>query len=69
MTTKTELRSSLSSDVAAFLANGGTVTVGKTVSVRRRNSASGKQKLRFGWAEPKNRPSNTWDNIEFAEQK
>lgn len=62
--TKTELRSSLSSDVAAFLASGGKVTVGKTVSVRRRNTASGKQKLRLGWSEPKNRPSNAWDLVE-----
>lgn len=63
--TKTELRSDLASDLDSFFASGGNVTVVKSKTVRRRNSASGKQKLRQGWAEPKNRPSNAWDLVEF----
>ena len=64
--TKTETRASLASDLAAFLAGGGNVTVVKTKSVRRRNTANGKQKLRMGWSEPKNRPSNAWDLVDFV---
>lgn len=64
--TKTELRSDLASDLASFFAAGGNVTVVKSKTVRRRNPASGKQKLRMGWSEPKNRPSNAWDLVDFT---
>jgi hypothetical protein len=64
--TKKELRSSISSDLSSFFAAGGSVIVVETKISRRKNSASGKQKLRLGWSEPKNRPSNSWDLVELG---
>lgn len=58
---KSELRSSITSDVSFFLSTGGRVIHIKAKTVRRRNAASGKQKLRLGWHAPINRPSNSWD--------
>ena len=64
--TKTELRDALNADLAAFTAAGKTVTVCAPSRRKSRNTASGKQKLRLGWSEPKNRPSNAWDLVEMV---
>ena len=60
---KSEVRHALNADLDAFLKKGGSVTVCRTARRKPRNSASGSQKLSFGWVEPKNRPSNAWDLI------
>ena len=60
---KSEIRSSVASDLDAFFRSGGKVVVCKTVRRKVRMQASGFQKLSFGWAEPKARPSNAWDLI------
>lgn len=61
--TKKEIRSDLNADLDAFLAAGGKITVGKSAKVRRRNAASGHQKLSFSWKPPVDRPSNAWDLV------
>ena len=63
---KIDLRASVASDLSSFFAAGGSVTVIKSKNVRRQNIASGRQKIHMGWSEPKNRPSNAWDLVDFT---
>lgn len=61
---KTKTHADVAADVSAFLASGGKVTECKTSRRKVRMEAKGKQKLSFGWAAPKNRPSMMYDSIE-----
>ena len=64
MTSKNEIRAVLAEDLDRFLKTGGKVTVCKSVTFKRKNPATGKQKITQGWTEPKNRPSSAWHFIE-----
>lgn len=68
MSDKTEIRSTLSADVDAFLKAGGKIVTVKTVHRKARNSVSGHQKVSFGWRAPVNRPTANWDMIEVTDK-
>lgn len=63
MTSKTEIRTNLTSEIEAFLASGGHVTVIAPRKIRAKAPATGKQKMTLAWSAPKNRPSQNWDLI------
>ena len=63
---KQDTRTQLSLDIEAFLKAGGKITHGSTTKKRKtKMTAKGSQKPFFSWAEPKNRPSNSFDSILF----
>lgn len=66
---KTELRTSIVSDIETFLANGGMILHSKPARKRKpKMTVTGKQKGAFRWSQPKNRPSNSFDGIASVDE-
>lgn len=60
---KEQLRLDTAADMEAFLSAGGQVTILKSAKVKTKNSASGHQKVTFGWKQPHALPSSVWKYI------